>query len=164
MVKENQLTSIEIIDKSSIKISFNIVKYIRKLLAGISEEHLEGLGSIILVDRLLGTSHRDDPYLYRQESKTTPANIDLSLNGIYLHNPKLFSLIPFLRKMVPAMRLYQAVGSHYSYIKGDVSKNERKRFIKDFFKTYMRKTFPISFKIIKLFSPAILRFTKDDGK
>jgi predicted MPP superfamily phosphohydrolase len=164
MVKENLHTAIEIIDKSIIKISFDLVKYIRKLLANISEEHLEGLDSIILVDRLLGTSHRDDPFLYRKESKPTPANIELSLNGFYQDNPKVFSLIPFLRKMAPAIGLYQAVGNHYSYIKGDVSKNERKRFIKEFFKTYFRKTFPISVRIIKLFRPAILRFTKEDGE
>lgn len=153
MVKENLHTSIEIIDKSSIKISFNLVKYIRKLLAGISEEHLEGLGSIILVDRLLGTSHRDDPFLSRKQTKTTPANIELSLNGFYQDNPKAFALMPVIRKIAPAMTLYQAVGNHYSYIKRDVSKSERKAFIKEFVKNYMRKTFPISIRIIKILKP-----------
>jgi predicted MPP superfamily phosphohydrolase len=81
-----------------------------------------------------------------------------------MDSPKVFALIPFLRKMAPAMRLYQAVGNHYAHIKWDVAKNERQEFINKFVKTYLRKTFPISGKIAKLLRPAIRRFTKDNGK
>ena len=157
MMKENLHTSIEIIDKSTIKISFNLVKFIRKLLSSIPEEHLEGLDSIFLVDRLLGTSHRDDPFLYRKKSKTTPANIELSLNGFYQDNPKVFSLMPFFRKFALAISLYEAAGNHYAHIKGDVAKNERKKFIKEFVKTYLLKTFPLSLRVLKMFRPVIRR-------
>ena len=164
MMKENLHTSIEIIDKSTIKVSFDLVKLIRKLLSSISEEHLEGLDSIILVDRLLGPSRRYDPFIYRKQRKTTPANIELSINGFYQNNPKAFFLMAFLRKLFPAMRLYHAVGIHYEHIKGDVPKNERREFIKKFVKTYLRKTFPISTRIVKMFVPVIRRLAQDDRK
>lgn len=164
MMKEDRYLSIQIIDKSSIKILVDLAKLIRKLLSNIPEGHLEGLDSIILVDRLLGTRHRDDAYLYRKKSKTTPANIELSLNGIYGNFPKAFALIPFVRKTSPALSLYQAVGEHFAHIKGDVAKNERQEFIKKYPKPYLLKAFPFGTRILILLRPVFRWLTKDNGK
>ena len=150
MIKEDRYQSIRIVDKLTIRNSVDMAKMIRKLLENVPEEHLEGLDSIILVDWLLGTQHRNDPFLYRKQSKSTPANIELSLNGIYQNYPKVFSLIPFARKIVPALNIYKAVGDHYAHIKGDVAKNEREAFIKEYIKPNMRKTFPTSGRMVKI--------------
>lgn len=143
------------------RISINLASLIGKLLSYLPKEHLEGLDSITLVDRLLGTQHRNDPYLYRRQSKSAPANIELSLNGIYFNFPKAMSFIPLLRKIFPALGLYQAVGDHYAQIKGDVPKNERPAFIKEYPKPYIRKAFPYNVKILKLLRPAFRWLTKE---
>jgi hypothetical protein len=150
----------QVLDKSSIKVFIDLPKLIRRLLSYIPEEHLEGLDSIILVDRLSGERHRDDPTLYRKASKTTPANIELSLNGIYFDNPKIMSLLPFARKTSPALSLYREVGNHYAHIKEDFPKSEWQAFIKKYPKPYIEKALPFSVKIIKLFLPVYHRLKK----
>jgi len=145
--------SVQILDKSSLRIFINLLPFIEKLLSYLPEEHLEGLESIVLVDRLLGTKHKDNAYLYRKQSKSAPANIELSLNGIYLKYPQAVSLIPLFRKFFPAMSLYRAVGDHYAHHKGDVYKNDRPAFIKEYCKQYVIKAFPYNAKILKLLLP-----------
>jgi hypothetical protein len=159
-----RLLTLQILDKSSIKISINLSKLIGELLSYVPEEHLAGLDSIILVDRLLGTKHKTDPALYRKQNKSTPANIELSLNGIYYGYPKKMALIPFVRKIMPALSLYREVGNHYAHIKGDVPKNEWQAFIKKYPKPYLKKAFPYSLKIFKFLLTAYRWLKKDSGK
>lgn len=162
MTKENQQKSIQIIVKSSIKASAELTKLIRKLLSYIPEEHLEGLGSIILSDWLPGTKHRNDPYLYRKQSKSTFANIELSLNKVY-HLPKIVPFIPFVRKWLPAHIFYKAVGDHYMNIKG-VTGKEREELIKEYAALKLRKAFPVSTRVLRKLMSVIRWFRKDTDK
>ena len=156
--------SVQILDKSSLKVLINLPPLLEKLLSYLPEEHLEGLESIVLVDRLLGTKHKDDAYLYRKQSKSPPANIELSLNGIYKNFPKAISFIPLLRKAFPTLGLYQAVGEHYMHLKGNVHKNERQAFIKEYPKPYIRRALPYNVKILKFIRPAFRWFSKQIAK
>ena len=94
------------------RIPINIERLVRKLLVKVPEDHLVGLGSIILVDQVTHKRDKKSEGLYWQSKGQELAKIEIGVNTIYRAMPRFIFYLPFIAKFMLATVLYHEIGHH----------------------------------------------------
>ena len=150
MSKEELYKSIEIINESSKFIPFNLTKAVRSLLKYIPNDHLIGLGSIVLLDGQTSSKSKYSIGTYLNY-KQGPSKIELSISGIYGPKPFWPCLIPFVRKFMLAKVLFHEVGHHCRRIVQGKTKRKEENFAEKYSKKYVVKALYYWFYFLKPF-------------
>ncbi len=140
-----------------------IEKLVKTLLSKVPNEHLIGLGAIIIVDQVTFKKHRRSEALYWPKDGKELARIEIGIETIFAGMPRVFFFLPFVVKFMLANALYHEIGHHYlSFthgtlkIKGeDFADNYRKRMIRQVFWGW--RLFLLPFRsLINLLKPCTL--------
>jgi hypothetical protein len=130
-------------DSQNISMPFNIEKVVEKLLSKVPKEHLIGLETIFIVDKIRYKKGNNINGLYWPKDDRRAAFIEIAVKDIYKDIPKFILYLPFIKDFMMADVLYHEIGHHYQNYKHGISKNTREKFA-DNYKTYMlRREFRI---------------------
>jgi len=123
------------------QIPISIERLIKILLTKVPQEHLIGLDTITLVDKVSHGKNQKAGGLYWQKREQEPAKIEIGVNTIYNGMPMLVFYLPFIAKFMLASVLYHEIGHHYQYFTHGVTKKAEENFAENYKKQMLRKTF-----------------------
>ncbi|MFA4828190.1 MAG: hypothetical protein WC855_04550 [Thermodesulfovibrionales bacterium] len=132
---------IRIEKKYQVRIPINIERLVRKLLVKVPEDHLVGLGSIILVDQVTHKRDKKSEGLYWQRKGQELAKIEIGVNTIYRGMPRFIFYLPFIAKFMLATVLYHEIGHHSQYSTHGITKEEEENFAEKYRKEMLKKAF-----------------------
>lgn len=89
-----------------------LARMVRKLLGHVPPSDLVDLDSIIIRDRVVTRSGRNQLALYTGRYERTPAYIELSMNEFARRWGSLFLFVPYFGKFIVASILYHEIGHH----------------------------------------------------
>ena len=123
------------------RIPINIERLVRKLLVKVPEDHLVGLGSIILVDQVTHKRDKKSEGLYWQSKGQELAKIEIGVNTIYRAMPRFIFYLPFIAKFMLATVLYHEIGHHVQYSTHGIIKKDAENLAEKYKKEMLKKVF-----------------------
>lgn len=134
--------SVRIEKHSQLHVPIDIVKLTRDLIDKIPQDHLIGLESIILVDKVSSRKNKQRSRgIYWSRSGSKPASIEISVVEVYKGMPRFLFLLPFVPKFIFANTLYHEVGHHRQQQVHGVSKKDQENFADQYRKEMTKKAF-----------------------
>ncbi len=142
-----------IIDSTTKWVPMNLAKAVKALLQSIPAEHLEGLDSITLKDEFNNSKLNEAGGIYFKAGKTTAARIELSVESIFVCDPRVACLIPIGRRVLLAATLFRELARHRLEQLDGLSKKEKEEFAKNYSKQCMRAAFKNLYRFIQWCGP-----------
>ena len=119
-------------DSQNIAMPFNIEKVIEKLLSKVPKEHLVGLETIFIVDKIRYKKGNNINGLYWPKDDRRAAFIEIAVKDIYKDIPKFILYMPFIKD-----------GHHYQNYKHGISKSNREKFADSYKTNMLRRSFRV---------------------
>lgn len=137
------------------RLPFDVERSAHNLLKAVPQEHLLGLGSVILVDQLSHKrSHRSEG-LYWHKRGHEPAKIEIAIGTIYKGMPRIIFYLPFIAKFMLANVLFHEVGHHYQQQIHGVTKKVEESFAGKYRKQMLTRAFPLWRLLLLPLSPLV---------
>lgn len=144
------------------QVPVDMVQMVSKLLKNIPQEHLIGLGAIILSDQL--SQNRVAEGLYWPKKDREPAKIGMALGTIYKGVPKIVFYLPFVAKFMLARVLFHEIGHHYQRHVHGVKKKDAESFAEKYKKQMLKQTFSYLRLLLLPISPLVALFIRAVNK
>jgi len=134
--------SVRVETRSRVKFPLDVEKLVKRLLAKIPSEHLQGLDSILIVDVPSDRPANSTRGRYLPKSgKLNPARIEIAPQVIYRGVPRTLFRLPFICEFMLANVLYHEIGHHHQQFIHGVSKHRAERFAEKYKREMIRKAF-----------------------
>jgi len=121
---------------------WNIERRIQRLLRAVPQEHLIGLETIRLVDRVTDKQHPDAAGLYRRELDRPSGIIEIAVGRGGERIPRLLFFLPLIGQFILARILYHEVGHHYQYrLTHGVKREKAEPLVEQYKRRMLRRAF-----------------------